>query len=100
MNSAALCFATKFAMNSESGVKSATTRAISHLSTSIMTSVLTMVTTPLNSCVNPRSKPSEISVTSVMTRLKISPLSCESIYERGAFCKVSIARLRMSRTVL
>ena len=76
-----------------------TTSPISQRSTSMMTSVLTMVTTPLKSCVNPRSKPSEISVTSVMTRLKMSPLSLESRKESGTFSRLSIDRFLMSRTV-
>ena len=86
-------------MMSDSGVKMPTTMPISQRSTSMMTSVLTMVTMPLKSCVKPSSKPSDISVTSVITRLKMSPLSLESRKESGTFSRLSIDRLRISRTV-
>ena len=61
------------AANSESGVSTTTTPAISGLSVNMNQSVPRIVITPENSWVNPSSSPSAKVSASVMIRLTISP---------------------------
>ena len=74
----ALCVAMKRAVNTETGVSSATTAAMAGLSTNMNTSVTTMVRMPVGSCWNAMSSPLESWSASVTMRLARSPCPWES----------------------
>ena len=89
--------ATKLATSSESGVTTTTTAAMRASTLNMKPSVPTMVMTPEKSCVKPISRPSETWLTSVMTRLNISPWLLVSMVLSGTTSSLSMACRRMSR---
>ena len=77
-------FAIKLATNRETGVITTTTTVIPTFTESIKNKVPMIVTTPVNSWVNPISRPSANWSTSATTRLTISPCEWPSRYFRGS----------------
>ena len=87
-----------FATKKETGVRQMTRMEIRTSLLNMKISVATMVTIPENSCVKPRSRPSESWSVSVMMRLTMSPVLWASRYFKGSTWICRIARLRMSCT--
>ena len=77
--------AIKLATTSDNGVITMTTSVILTLIVNINKSVPNIVITPVNSCVNPISKPSLNWSTSATILLTMSPYEFESIYFSGKF---------------